>query len=119
MHPNNDIEIKRIEDLFMAMEKEEGSEAIAPFRKELEGIHPVMITNMARKDTDKNANRIVQAVSQKYLKIHCADFGSVVYDDQIDTILRKMAPLTSLDSSSEAFACIYHIAAELLEEGVE
>jgi flagellar biosynthesis protein FlhG len=116
MNPNNEKGVEKIEDLLLAMEKEEGPDVIASLRKELKRIRPVMITNMARKDTDKIANRIVQVVSKKYLKVHCADFGSVTYDDQIDTLIRKMAPLTTLDSSSEALTCIYNIASELLEK---
>ena len=119
MNPNNEIKVKRIEDLFQAMEKEEGPGVVEPLQKELDNIHPAMITNMAREEKDKNANRIVQVVSQKYLKVRCADLGSVAYDDQIDAVLRKMAPLTTLDSSSEALACIYNIAAELLEGNSE
>jgi len=46
--------------------------------------------------------------------IQCTDLGAVVYDRQIDKMVSGMVPLTRLDQSSEAFACVYQMATKLL-----
>ncbi len=113
MNPRNEL-VRTIKELFQAIQDLEGPEVVEGLKKEMNRIRPVLITNMAKDGRDKNAGKIIQVVSEKYLMIQCTDLGAVVYDRQIDKMVSGMVPLTRLDQSSEAFACVYQMATKLL-----
>ena len=92
----------------------EGDAVMEKLSKEIQKIQPVIITNMAKDSRDKNAGRIIQLVSEKYLMIQPVDAGSVAYDRQVEKMISGMVPLTDLDQSSEAVACVYEIATKLV-----
>ena len=83
-------------------------------RKEVEKIQPAIITNMAKDSRDKNAGRIIQMVSEKYLMINPIDVGSVLFDRQVEQLISGMVPLTDLEQSSDAVVCAYEIVTKLL-----
>jgi len=114
MNPRNELKVRTIKELFQAIEDTEGPGVVEGLQKELARVQPAIITNMAREERDKKAGRIVRLVSEKYLMVQCTDMGSVSYDKQIEKMLMGMVPLTKLDRSSEAFACVYDIASKLL-----
>ena len=117
MDPKNDLKMRTVKELLKAIEESEGPQTADALREELSKIQPAIMTNMAKEDKDKNAGKIVQLVSKKYLTIQCADMGGVAFDKQIEKTLLGMVPLTTLDSSSEALASVYNIAAELVSDG--
>jgi len=114
MNPRNELKVRTIKELFQAIQDLEGPQVVEGLKKEMNRIRPVLITNMAKDGRDKNAGKIIQLVSDKYLMIQCTDLGAVVYDRQIDKMVSGMVPLTRLDQSSEAFACVYQMATKLL-----
>ena len=114
MDPKNELKIRTIKELLQFI-KESGEKDMAEsIEKEIEKIRPVVITNMVKDNKEKNAGRIVQIVSEKYLMIQFKNFGGVSYDRQIFSMVSDMAPLIKLDQSSNAFANIYEIATNLL-----
>ena len=114
MDPKNELKIRTIKELLQFI-KESGEKDMAEsIEKEIEKIRPVVITNMVKDNKEKNAGRIVQIVSEKYLMIQSKNFGGVSYDRQIFSMVSDMAPLIKLDQSSNAFANIYEIATNLL-----
>jgi flagellar biosynthesis protein FlhG len=114
MNPKNELKVRTIKELFEAITDAEGTDVVEGLQKEIERIRPAMITNMTKDTHDKNAGQIVKLVAEKYLMIHPTDLGGIVYDKQIDRMVSEMVPLTKLDQSSEAFACLYEIATKLL-----
>jgi flagellar biosynthesis protein FlhG len=114
MNPKNELKVRTIKELFEAIADAEGTDVVEGLQKEIERIRPAMITNMTKDTHDKNAGQIVKLVAEKYLMIHPTDLGGIVYDKQIDRMVSEMVPLTKLDQSSEAFACLYEIATKLL-----
>jgi flagellar biosynthesis protein FlhG len=114
MNPNNDLKLRTVKELLQVVQ-DAGSEAVmGKVRKEIEKIQPAIITNMAKDGRDKNAGRIIQLVSEKYLMIQPVDLGSVMFDRQVEKMISNMVPLTDLDQSSEAVACVYEIASKLV-----
>lgn len=114
MNPKNELKVRTIKELFQAIADADGTDVVGVLKGAIEKIQPAMITNMTKDTHDKNAGRIVQLVAEKYLMIHPTDLGGIVYDKQIDRMVSEMVPLTKLDQSSEAFACLYEIATKLL-----
>ncbi len=114
MNPKNELKVRTIKELFEAIADAEGTDVVEGLQREIERIQPAMITNMTKDSHDKNAGQIVKLVAEKYLMIHPTDLGGIVYDKQIDRMVSEMVPLTKLDQSSEAFACLYEIATKLL-----
>ncbi len=114
MNPKNELKVRTIKELFEAIVDADGTDVVDGLQREVEKIQPAMITNMTRDTHDKNAGRIIQLVAEKYLTIHPTNLGGIVYDKQIDRMVSEMVPLTKLDQSSEAFACVYEIAMKLL-----
>ena len=115
MNPKNELKVRTIKELFQVIQDSIGKDAMEALQKEIGKIQPAMITNMAKEANDKNAGRIIQLVAEKYLMIHPTDLGGVVYDRQLDMMVSEMVPLTKLDQSSEAFACVYEIATKLVK----
>ena len=115
MNPKNELKVRTIKELFeILLDSSDNNDMVKGLQQQIGKIQPAMITNMVRTSNDKNAGRIVQLVSEKYLMIHAADVGSVTYDGLIDKMVSAMAPLTKIDQSSEAFACIYDIVMKLM-----
>ena len=114
MNPRNELKVRTIKELFEAIVDADGTDVVESLQREVERIQPAMITNMTRDTHDKNAGRIIQLVAEKYLTIRPTNLGGIVYDKQIDRMVSEMVPLTKLDQSSEAFACVYEIATKLL-----
>ncbi|MEK6193739.1 MAG: hypothetical protein N2F24_05880, partial [Deltaproteobacteria bacterium] len=79
-------------------------------------IQPALVTNMVRNQKDRNAGSIIQLVSEKYLMINPMDLGGIVYDNQLNTLVSGMTPLTVIDQSSEAFAGMYDITSKLISK---
>jgi flagellar biosynthesis protein FlhG len=114
MDPKNEFKIRTIKELLQFIQESGGKDAAEPLKKEIGKIRPVVITNMVKDSKEKNAGRIVQIVSEKYLMIQSRELGSVSYDRQIFAMVSDMSPLIKLDQSSHAFANIYDVASKLL-----
>jgi flagellar biosynthesis protein FlhG len=114
MNPKNDLKVRTVKELLQVIRDSEGNGVVEKLDKEIEKIQPAVITNMAKDAKDKNAGRIIQLVSEKYLMIQPQDVGSVAYDRQVEKMISSMVPLTDLDQSSEAVACVYEIATKLM-----
>ena len=115
MNPKNELKVRTIKELFeILLDSSDNNDMVKGLQQQIGKIQPAMITNMVRTSNDKNAGRIVQLVSEKYLMIHATDVGSVTYDGLIDKMVSEMAPLTKIDQSSEAFACINDIVMKLM-----
>jgi len=114
MDENNELRVRTISGLLQAAEEISGREIMETLRGELEAIQPAVITNMVTNSNDKNAGRVIQLVSEKYLMIHPHNLGGVAYDKQINQMVSEMVPITRLGQSSDAFANTYDIAMKLL-----
>ncbi len=114
MNPKNELRVRTIKELLQIIQDSEGKDVMERMKREIERIQPAVITNMVRDSRDKNAGRIIQLVSEKYLMVNPLDVGSVVYDKQIEKMVSSMMPLTKIDRSSEAFASVYEIVTKLV-----
>ncbi len=114
MDENNELRVRTISGLLQAAEEISGREIIETLRGEIEAIQPAVITNMVTNSNDKNAGRVIQLVSEKYLMIHPHNLGGVAYDKQINQMVSDMVPITRLGQSSDAFANTYDITMKLL-----
>jgi len=114
MDENNELRVRTIRDLLQAVEDISGNEVMETLRGEIEAIRPTVITNMVTNNSDKNAGRVIQLVSEKYLMVHPRNLDSVAYDKQISQMVSNMVPITSLGQSSDAFANLYDITMKLL-----
>lgn len=114
MNPKNELQVRTVKELFQVIRDSESDVVMERLSKEIQKIQPVIITNMAKNARDKNAGRIIQLVSEKYLMIQPVDAGSIVYDRQVEKMISGMISLTELDQSSEAVACAYEIAMKLV-----
>jgi flagellar biosynthesis protein FlhG len=116
MDINNELRLKTVRDLLMAIEDSQGPEVHKSLQQEIEHIQPDVITNMAVHPQDQEAGKIIQRVAEKYLMIHPIDRGAIVYDRQLYNLVSEMAPITRLFQSSQAFAHGYDIAMKLMAE---
>ena len=116
MDPKNELKIRTIKELLQFIQESGGKDAAAPLEKGIGEIRPAVITNMVKDSKEKNAGRIVQIVSEKYLMIQSTNLGSVSYDRQISAMVSDMNPLIKLDQSSHAFANIYDLVTKLLKD---
>ncbi|TFG35225.1 MAG: hypothetical protein E4H45_03185 [Nitrospirales bacterium] len=114
MDENNELRVRTIRELLQAAEDISGKEVKETLQKEIEAIRPAVITNMVTNSNEKNAGRVIQLVSEKYLMIYPRDLGSVAYDKQIIQMVSDMEPITKLVQSSNAFANTYDITMKLL-----
>lgn len=114
MDENNELRVRTIRDLLQAVEDISGNEVMEKLRGEIEAIRPTVITNMVTNNNDKNAGRVIQLVSEKYLMVHPRNLDSVAYDKHISQMVSNMVPITSLGQSSDAFANLYDITMKLL-----
>jgi len=114
MDENSELRVRTISDFLQAAEKISGKEIMETLRGEIEAIQPAVITNMIMNSNDKNAGRVIQLVSEKYLMIHPRNLGNVVYDKQIGQMVSDMLPITKPAQWSDAFANIYDITMKLL-----
>jgi flagellar biosynthesis protein FlhG len=114
MDEDNELRVRTIRDLLQAVGDISGTEMMETLKREIEAIRPAVVTNMVVNSTDKNAGRVIQLVSEKYLMIYPQNFGSVAFDKQINQMVADMVPLTKLVQSSNAFANIYDITMKLL-----
>jgi flagellar biosynthesis protein FlhG len=116
MDINNELRLKTVRDMLMAIEDSQGSEVYKSLQQEIENIQLDVITNMAVHPQDKEAGKIIQRVAEKYLMIHPIDRGAITYDKQLYNMVSEMAPITRLFQSSQAFAHGYDIAMKLMAE---
>ena len=116
MDPKNELNVRTIKELFQVIRNDGGAEAADFLKKELATIQPALVTNMVRNQKDRNAGSIIQLVSEKYLMIKPMDLGGIVYDNQLNTLVSGMTPLTVIDQSSEAFAGMYDITSKLISK---
>jgi flagellar biosynthesis protein FlhG len=116
MDINNELRLKTVRDLLLAIENSQGEEVHKSLQQEIEHIQPDVITNMAVNPQDQEAGKIIQRVAEKYLMIHPIDRGAIVYDRQLYNLVSEMAPITRLFQSSQAFAHGYDIAMKLMAE---
>jgi len=114
MDPKNELNVRTIKDLLKAVQENNSEEDMNILSQEITEIRPALITNMTKSPKDREAGRIIQLVSQKYLMIHPTILGSVMRDNQIDNMISGMAPLTAIDRSSEAIAGVYNIVTDLI-----
>jgi len=114
MDINNELKVRTVRDLLMAIEDISGNDMVDTLQREIEEIRPQLITNMVNHPKDKNAGRVIQLVAEKYLLTHPVNVGAVVYDKQIEAIVSDMVPLTKLVQSSDAFASVYDIVMKLM-----
>jgi hypothetical protein len=114
MDPKNEMNVRTVKDLLSVVQKNNSDEDMHLLRQEIEEIRPALVTNMTKSRRDKDAGRIIQLVSEKYLMIHPTILGSVVEDTLIDDMISGMTPLTDIDKSSEAVAGVYNLVADLL-----
>ena len=114
MDENNELRVRTIRDLLEVVEDISGKEMMETLQKEIETIRPAVITNMVTNSTDKNAGRVIQLVSEKYLMIYPQNYGGVAFDKQINQLVSDMVPITKLMQSSDAFANTYDITMKLL-----
>ena len=116
MDMNNELRIKTVRDMLMAIEDSLGPEVYKSLQREIENIKLDVITNMAVHPQDQEAGKIIQRVAEKYLMIHPIDRGAITYDKQLYNLVSEMAPITRLFQSSQAFAHGYDIAMKLMAE---
>ena len=116
MDPKNELNVRTIKELFQVIRNDGGADAADFLKKELATIQPALVTNMVRNQKDRNAGSIIQLVSEKYLMIKPMDLGGIVYDNQLNTLVSGMTPLTEIDQSSEAFAGMYDITSKLIQK---
>jgi flagellar biosynthesis protein FlhG len=116
MDINNELRLKTVRDLLLAIEDSQGVEVHKSLQQEIEHIQPDVITNMAVNPQDQEAGKIIQRVAEKYLMIHPIDRGAITYDKQLYNLVSEMAPITRLFQSSQAFAHGYDIAMKLMAE---
>jgi flagellar biosynthesis protein FlhG len=116
MDINNELRLKTVRDLLLAIEDSQGVEVHKSLQQEIAHIQPDVITNMAVNPQDQEAGKIIQRVAEKYLMIHPIDRGAIVYDRQLYNLVSEMAPITRLFQSSQAFAHGYDIAMKLMAE---
>ena len=114
MDPKNELNVRTIKELFQVIRNDGGADAADFLKKELATIQPALVTNMVRNQKDRNAGSIIQLVSEKYLMINPIDLGGIVYDNQLNTLVSGMTPLTEIDQSSEAFVGMYDITTKLI-----
>ena len=113
MDPKNELNVRTVKDLLKAVQENNSEEDMNMLSQEITEIRPALVTNMTKGPRDREAGRIIQLVSQKYLMIHPTILGSVMRDNQIDNMISGMAPLTAIDRSSEAIAGVYNIVTDL------
>ncbi|MEA3471185.1 MAG: P-loop NTPase [Thermodesulfobacteriota bacterium] len=114
MDENNELRVRTIRDLLQAAEDISGKEIMETLQEEIKAIRPAVITNMVTNSSDKNAGRVIQLVSEKYLMVNPRNLGGVAYDKQISQMVSDMVPITKLGQSSDAFANTYDITMKLL-----
>ena len=114
MDPRNELNIRTIRELLQYVEEMGGKNLTEPLKDGLELIRPAVVVNMVRNQKEKNAGRIIQITSEKYLMVESIDIGSVSYDRQLSGMIVDMAPLFEIDQSSAALADIYEIVGRLL-----
>lgn len=114
MDPKNELNVRTVKDLFRVIRSDGGAETADFLQKEIATIQPALVTNMIRNHKDRNAGSIIQLVSEKYLMIRPIDLGGIVYDRQLNGLVSRMAPLSEIDPSNEAFAGLYDITTKLL-----
>jgi flagellar biosynthesis protein FlhG len=114
MDPKNELNIRTVKEVLQYVEDIGGKEVSEPLQKELGLIRPAVITNMVKNDREKNASRIIQIASEKYLMIDSTDIGSVAYDKQLLRMIADMVPLIKVDQSCDALASVYGIVRNLL-----
>ena len=115
MDPKNELRLRTIKELLQFIRESGGKNVAEPLEKAIAEIRPAVITNKVKDNKEKNANRIIQIVAERYLMIQSIALGSVSYDRQIFRMISDMLPLIQIDESSQAFSNIYEITTNLLK----
>jgi len=84
----------------------------------LKGFKPKFITNMVREPKEKEAARMIQIVSEKYLNIDTLDLGSISYDSRLAKSLSKISNFANPDPnySSKILEGSYEIVLRLIKD---
>ena len=114
MNPKNELQMRTVRELYQVIEEVEGDESLKTIKQEVEKIHPIIITNMAREPNDKNAGNIVHLVAEKYLAVQSENLGVIPYERQIETMVSEMIPMVELSHSSEVFISVHDIVSRIL-----
>ena len=116
MDTSNELKVRTVSELLQIIQELNGREAMTALQDEIRKIQPFIITNMIRTNRDKGAGRVIQMVADKYLMIHSVDLGSIVYDQNLYSMVTDMHPLTNLIQSSDTLASVYGMAMTLLHD---
>ena len=114
MDPRNELNIRTMRELLEYVEEIGGKDLVEPLKNGLGLIQPAVVVNMVRNHIEKNASRIIQITSEKYLMVEPINLGSVSYDKQLSAMIAEMAPLVDIGQSSTALADVYAIVERLL-----
>jgi len=113
MDPKNELNVRTVKELFSVIQEEGGPDSSDALKAEIKKIQPYLVTNLTRSQKDKNAGRIIQLVSEKYLMINPTDLGGIAHDNRLNSMVSGMTPLAQIDQSSEAFTGVYDIVSRL------
>ena len=115
MDPKNEDQMRTIQDLFVSISNSHNSKVAEQLKKAIRTIKPWIITNKAREQRDKNAGRIIQLVSEKYLTIQAQQLGAINYDSRIEHMVSQMRAVSNLSVESPARADVRNIVNRLVE----
>jgi flagellar biosynthesis protein FlhG len=113
MDPNNELKVKTIKELLQLIQTDGSREDADMLRREIQGIQPMLITNMIRNSEDKNAARIIQLLAEKYLMIHPAIMAGIAYDPKINAMVSRMVPLTRIEDTNRMLKSVEEISERL------
>jgi len=119
MDPKNENQLRTIRELLVAVENTSGAKYRRILRDAVSDIHPLLVTNMIRKENEKKAARIIQMVAQKYLTIEALDLGAIRWDDSVARAVAEMTPINQLPRQTTAFKDADRIIAQTLTRHAE
>ena len=102
MDPKNDNQMRTILDLLKAVDESYDNGTSQQLRAEIGKISPLIVTNIARGERDRNAGRIIQLVAEKYLTVKGQDLGTIHYDPMVEQMVSQMKPISELPSQDTA-----------------
>ena len=102
MDPKNDNQMRTILDLLKAVDESYDNGTSQQLRAEIGKISPLIVTNIARGERDRNAGRIIQLVAEKYLTVKGQDLGTIHYDPMVEQMVSQMKPISELPSQGTA-----------------
>lgn len=117
MDPNNNNQLRTIQDLFGAIDQSYHSKVAQELRKAIGKIRPWVVTNIAKDNRDQNAGRIIQLVAEKYLTLRVKTLGPIHYDQAVDNLVSSMKPVSSLSPDSQASKDAARLVGTILKRG--